>query len=345
MDELNQFIDTCLDSRETKHALAVKMTLEGFTHQQIMNILQVSSGFCYAQLSVYTKWKQAFLLSGVNALKLGYKGKTLYLSDLEKQQVIQWLKQQNYWNLEELEAYILDTFNIVYSAKSSYYNLLHEAGLSWQKAQVTHPLKDPEKVALKKEICQYLEANRVSIEPGKTVVYCVDQCHLVSGDICGYAWGKTNEIIKVPIKNIKDRQTYYGAINYVTGRLIVKPYSSGNSQNTIQFIKAIKAINPNQKIMVIWDGESYHNRDDSRKNLHQVNGDKPEQEWLIYCIKLAPYAPEQNPIEAVWLQVKNFLRKVCHLLKIFKIIKWPFELFLSHFVLHSSHLSMYSTFS
>ncbi|MDS3862112.1 transposase, partial [Thermosynechococcaceae cyanobacterium BACA0444] len=89
-----------------------------------------------------------------------------------------------------------------------------------------------------------------------------------------------------------------------------KPYLSGNSQNTIQFIKAIRTTYLNQKIMVIWDGAAYHNSDDFRKYLHQVNGDKSEQEWPIYCIKLAPYAPEQNPIEAVWLQVKNFLRKV-----------------------------------
>ncbi len=75
MDELNQFINACLDSRETKRALAVKMTLEGYIHQQIMNILQVSLGFCYAQLSVYEKRKQAFLLSGANGLKFGYKGK------------------------------------------------------------------------------------------------------------------------------------------------------------------------------------------------------------------------------------------------------------------------------
>ncbi|MDS3860441.1 transposase [Thermosynechococcaceae cyanobacterium BACA0444] len=129
----------------------------------------------------------------------------------------------------------------------------------------------------------------------------MDQCHLVSEDICGYAWGKADERIQVPIKNIKERRTDYGAINYVTDRLIVKPYLSGNSQNTIQFIKAIKAIHPNQKIMVIWDGAAYHNSDDFRKYLHQVNGDKSEQEWPIYCIKLAPYAPEQNPIEAVWL--------------------------------------------
>ncbi|WP_371257395.1 transposase [Synechococcus sp. PCC 6312] len=147
------------------------------------------------------------------------------------------------------------------------------------------------------------------------------------------------------MKNIKERQTYYGAINYVTGHLIVKPYSSGNSQNMIQFLKGIKAIHPNQKVIVIWDGAAYYSSHDFRNYLHQVNEDKPEQEWPIRCIKLAPYVPKQNPIEAVWSQVKNFLRNMCHLLKTFKITKWLFELFLSHFVLHSSHVNMYGTFS
>lgn len=339
MDELNQFIDACLDSRETKRAIAVKMTLEGFTHQQIMNILQVSSGFI-------TKWKQAFLLSGVNGLKLGYKGKPAYLTEVEKQQVLDWLKQQNYWNLEELESYILETFDVVYSAKSSYYNLLHEAGLSWQKAQVNHPQKDPEKVALKKnEICQVLEARRSSIESEETVVYCLDECHLVWGDTCGYTWGKTDTRVEIPISNSKQRQTYYGAINYKTRKIIMRAYETGNSANTIKFIEMLRAIHSHQKLILIWDGAAYHNSQEFRNYLSQVNGDKPEHEWLVYCIKLAPYAPEQNPIEAVWLQAKNFLRRVWHLCQTFKTVKWLFQWFIEHFILRSVKLSMYGLFS
>lgn len=47
-----------------------------------------------------------------------------------------------------------------------------------------------------------------------------------------------------------------------------------------------------------------------RQHLSQVNGNKPEHEWSIYYIKLAPHASKQNPIEAVWLKAKNFLRHV-----------------------------------
>ncbi|MFN5514781.1 MAG: IS630 family transposase, partial [Cyanobacteriota bacterium] len=38
-------------------------------------------------------------------------------------------------------------------------------------------------------------------------------------------------------------------------------------------------------------------------------------------------APEQNPVEDVWLQVKNFLRKYWYLCNSFAIMKWLFCFF------------------
>ncbi len=46
------------------------------------------------------------------------------------------------------------------------------------------------------------------------IVVFIDECHLLGGDVCGYVWGETNARIEVPIKNEKDRQTYFGALNY-----------------------------------------------------------------------------------------------------------------------------------
>lgn len=42
----------------------------------------------------------------------------------------------------------------------------------------------------------------------------MDEC--LWGDVCGYVWGRTNEKIQVPVKNEKERQTYYGAVDYYT---------------------------------------------------------------------------------------------------------------------------------
>ncbi len=52
----------------------------------------------------------------------------------------------------------------------------------------------------------------------------LDECHLLWGDLLGYAWGRTDVRIEVPLKNEKERQTYYGALDYQTKEFIVKEY-------------------------------------------------------------------------------------------------------------------------
>jgi hypothetical protein len=61
-----------------------------------------------------------------------------------------------------------------------------------------------------------------------------DECHLLWGDTLGYVWGKKNEKIETPILNERERQTYYGAINCLTGEFYISPYSSGNGENTVE---------------------------------------------------------------------------------------------------------------
>ena len=59
------------------------------------------------------------------------------------------------------------------------------------------------------EICNLLEANREEIESGELVVYLIDECHLLWGDVCGYGWGATEERLEIPMTNERDRATYY----------------------------------------------------------------------------------------------------------------------------------------
>jgi putative transposase len=145
MEELYDFIASNPDPRELKRALAVSMTLQGHTHRQIMAHLQVSSGFI-------SKWKQAFIFDGVAGLRLAYKGSKGYLNPEQKQQVLTFLKQKNYWDLKKLESYLAEEFGVVFADKTSYYSLFHAAGISWQKSPSRHPRKDPELVPPKKEL-------------------------------------------------------------------------------------------------------------------------------------------------------------------------------------------------
>lgn len=339
MKELDALIKSNPDSRELKRALAVRMSIQGYPHREIMKNLQVSSGFI-------TKWKQGWMINGVRGLKLAYQGSKGYLSQSDKQKVIKWLEEKNSWNLNELEHYIAKSFGVTFAAKSSYYDLFHEAGISWKKSQKKNPKKDEAAVAVKKkEIKEFLNEHRQEIESEKLLIFFVDECHLIWGDICGYVWGKTNSRIEIPIKNEKQRQTYYGAINYRTGTVIVQEYPQGNTENTIKFVRYLREQNKEKKIVIIWDGAKYHCSQEFKTYLTKINQERTESEWLVRCIKLAPNAPEQNPIEDVWLQGKEMVRRYWNLCHNFKIIKWLFEWTINHDLFYFSKLSMYGSFS
>jgi transposase len=95
------------------------------------------------------KWKYAFLLQGIVGLRLKHQGSRGYLNDVQKQTVIGWLKQKNYWHLDELKEHVEDSFGVVYESNQSYYELFKQADISWKKTQKKNPKKDPDLVAKK----------------------------------------------------------------------------------------------------------------------------------------------------------------------------------------------------
>ncbi len=167
------------------------------------------------------------------------------------------------------------------------------------------------------------------------------ECHFLWGDLLGYVWGRTDTRVEVPIKNQKNRQTYYGSLDYQTHEFIVQEHSSGNTENTIDFIKHLQKQSPGKRLAIFWDGASYHNSQEFKEYLKQVNGDLQEDEWLVHCTNFAPNAPEQNPVEDVWLQTKNFIRQFYHLCDSFKIVKGLFKFFADGQIFDFPKLSYY----
>lgn len=142
MDELTEFIQSNPDSRELKRALAVQMALQEYTYFAIRDILQVSVSFI-------SKWKQAYQTQGVAGLALQHRGSLAYLNANQRQAVIDWLKEKNYWNLGELQQHLEDTYNVVFASRQSYYQLFSTAGISWKKTQKRNPKADPKVVEKK----------------------------------------------------------------------------------------------------------------------------------------------------------------------------------------------------
>ena len=109
------------------------------------------------------------------------------------------VNNKNQWDLSELSNYIAERYQIEFQSKTSYYQLFKSAGISWKKSQKKNPKGDEELVKKKhQEICEILEEYREAIVSKKLVVYLIDECHLLWGDVCGYLWGRRNERIEIP---------------------------------------------------------------------------------------------------------------------------------------------------
>ena len=111
---------------------------------------------------------------------------------------------------------------------------------------------------------------------------CVlDQCHLIWGDLSGYVWGKTDQEITVPLVNQRNKQTYYGAVDYLERQLLLKAYDKGNSENTIDYLRYLLTHSPDQQLLIFWDGATYHRSKQIRGFLEEVNQGLAIEQWKI----------------------------------------------------------------
>jgi len=60
--------------------------------------------------------------------------------------LIEWLKNKEYWDFDELVTYLEREFGVSYKSKQSYYELLSLAKITWEKSQKINPKSDVELV-------------------------------------------------------------------------------------------------------------------------------------------------------------------------------------------------------
>ncbi|MFZ0256821.1 MAG: transposase [Gammaproteobacteria bacterium] len=176
---------------------------------------------------------------------------------------------------------------------------------------------------------------------GQLIVFAEDESHLLWGDTTGYVWGQRNERTEVPIQNIKARQTYYGALDLYNKEFFLTPSDKGNGENTVAFIERLQALHPDQQLMVIWDGASYHSCEEVRAYLEEVNKGLEENDWRVTCLVFAPNAPDQNPVEDVWLKGKNFLRRHFYANKTFNQVRDCFVKCLNNQIFNFNKIEWY----
>jgi transposase len=334
MVKLEDIINHSTDPREMKRALAVKMVILRFVTDDICLLLEVSDSFV-------SKWKHRYEEHGANGLLLGYQGSQGLLTETERKEVIAYLNIHRL-SLEALRDYLEEQYEVSYKSKQSYYELFDAAKISWHKSEKVNPQKVPEQVLqTRADLKKKLHEREAEIATGAVSVFLEDECHLVWGDTLGYAWGRRNLPITVPMSNERERQTYYGAFDLYQKEFILRPAPCADGENTVTFVKYLEHLRPGKKLLLIWDKASYHRYADMKAYLEEVNKGLAEKDWRVTCLLFASAAPEQNPVEDIWLKGKNFLRRHFYQNKTFHQVKESFFHFLNHHLFDFHKLTWY----
>jgi transposase len=173
----------------------------------------------------------------------------------------------------------------------------------------------------------------------------VDECHLLWGDVNGYVWGKTSERVSLPVANARCKQTYFGALDYKTKEFLIYKAKKANSETTIGFLEYLQSQRRGAKILIIWDGASYHRSGQIKEYLDSFNAELEKEQWLITCERFAPNAPQQNPVEDIWLQGKRLIREFYFFCHSFSVVKELFELAIGCQIFYFPKLYEYGVFS
>ena len=141
--DLQGFIKKERDARQVKKALAVKLLYQGYKHEAIVQILEVAMGSI-------TSWREKYESEGLAGFRPKHKGRKSYLSQEQREQVLNWLQSKKIWELSELGYHLASEYGVGYESKQSYYNLFDAAGISWKKTTKVNPKADAQEVAAKK---------------------------------------------------------------------------------------------------------------------------------------------------------------------------------------------------
>ena len=102
------------------------------------------------------------------------------------------------------------------------------------------------------------------IASGDMIVYFVDECHVLGDTAVGYGWAPSDQRVTVLVNNNHDRQTYFGALQMLTGAFVLAEYPTANGDTTVAFMHRLRNKHPGKQLLILWDNASYHYQGDMR---------------------------------------------------------------------------------
>jgi len=105
-------------------------------------------------------------------------------------------------------------------------------------------------------------------------------------------WAPVGQTPVVKVSPQRDKVSFYGTLDLVSGEEIVTQAETMNSEATVVHLKQILAAYPAKQILLFWDCTTWHGGAAGKQEL----AENPRLEVMKY----PPASPDLNPQEHVW---------------------------------------------
>lgn len=175
--------------------------------------------------------------------------------------------------------------------------VLHRLDLSWQKAKkLLGRANADRRAAFVNQLHPLLDDAQCDRHH---LVY-LDEAHVHQDVDLGYGWGVRGKRFYVASCSpaLADKISFYGLYLYNEAQVRIWPYPRASGEHTIDVLRRLRAEMPKGRLIVIWDGASYHRAKSVWSAAASLD---------IHLVPLPGYSPDFMPVEALWRWLREDL--------------------------------------
>jgi transposase len=197
-----------------------------------------------------------------------------------------------FWTVAMLVLVLANKLKVSVSP-SALREALHRIGLRWGRPRLGMPHKvDPEKAQKQWTITKAV----VGAPPDAAILYA-DESRIQLLPLVRAMWHWVGQQIRIPTPGTNDTRALFGALNIRTGQWTHLIRQHMRKEDFIAFLEHLLVVYPSGLIILIVDNYSSH-------TAHLV------RDWLrlyprLQLYYLPKYCSHLNPVEDIWLQLKN----------------------------------------
>ena len=202
---------------------------------------------------------------------------------------------QEVWTTKILADLIEENYGVRYKSRTSFYLIFKKAKFTFRKPEKQSERRNEEVIAEWKE--KYKSIIESECSRNDSVVLAGDEATLSSETRLQRAWLPANSPAIIQDTSKRKMVHLYGFIEVVSGATHAFKTLAQTGEITVSILKKLAKLFIGKRIVIFWDNASWHKSAEVRKFLEST------KQFQLY--NFPPYAPDLNPQEHVWKELRE----------------------------------------